>query len=123
MITGVDHQLFIPSLTFLNGFRNNKRGWEIGIGPTFSILKRLDGGEVNGKFYTSDQLSTMGVKDYTKTSKLDNRGSLSLNSALIIAIGRTLKSGKLNIPVNIWASLPNSDGWRLGISLGYNGKK
>jgi hypothetical protein len=65
----------------------------------------------------------MGVKDYTKTSKLDNRGSLSLNSALIIAIGRTLKSGKLNIPVNIWASLPNSDGWRIGISLGYNGKK
>jgi len=123
MITGVDHQLFIPSLTFLNGFRNNKRGWEIGIGPTFSILKRIDGGEVNGKFYTSDQLFTMGVKDYTKTSKLDNRGSLSLNSALIIAIGRTLKSGKLNIPVNIWASLPNSDGWRIGISLGYNGKK
>jgi hypothetical protein len=65
----------------------------------------------------------MGVKDYSTVSKLDNRGTPSLNSALIIAFGRTLKSGKLNIPVNIWGSVPNSDGWRLGISVGYNGKK
>jgi hypothetical protein len=62
-------------------------------------------------------------KDTQASQKLDSRGDAALNSALIIAFGRTLKSGKLNIPVNIWASVPNSDGWRLGISVGYNGKK
>jgi hypothetical protein len=29
----------------------------------------------------------------------------------------------MNIPLNIWASVPSKDGFRLGVSIGYNSKK
>ncbi len=33
------------------------------------------------------------------------------------------ESGKMNIPLNFWASIPTKDGFRIGISVGYNSKK
>jgi hypothetical protein len=39
-----------------------------------------------------------------------------------VAFGKTIKSGKLNIPINAWATIPNSDGFRIGVSFGYNSK-
>jgi hypothetical protein len=122
MITGVDQQLIIPSLTFLNGFRNNKNGWEIAFGPTVSIANKMEGAEYNGKFYNKKDLDKLGIKDYTLEKRVDSRGEIELIGAIVVACGKTIKSGKLNIPINAWATIPNTDGFRVGISFGYNSK-
>lgn len=122
MITGVDQQLIIPSLTFLNGFRNNKNGWEIAFGPTVGIVSKMEGAEYNGKFYSKNDLTNMNITDYKLEKRLDSRGDLQLTGAIVVACGKTIKSGKLNIPINAWATIPNSDGFRIGISFGYNSK-
>ncbi len=123
MITGVDQQMFIPSLTILNGFRNNKSGWEVAIGPSISIGTFKDLAKINGKYYTEDELKKAGITNYELKKTVDSRGTSSFTSALVIGFGKTLKSGKMNIPLNFWASIPTKDGFRVGISVGYNSKK
>ena len=120
MVTGVDQQMVIPSITLLNGFRDTKRGWEIAIGPAISVASYRDLAYVNGKYYTSDQPESAG-HELKKT--LDSRGDLQFTSALVLALGKTFKSGKMNIPVNLYATIPTRDGFRIGISVGYNSKK
>ncbi len=123
MVTGVDQQLVVPSFTILNGFRNNKSGWEIAIGPSIGVATFQDLAFVNGKYYTKQELDKMGVKDYTLKKTLDSRGTSEFTSALVLAFGKTLKSGKMNIPLNLWATIPTHDGFRIGVSIGYNSKK
>lgn len=122
MITGVDQQLIIPSLTFLNGFRNNKNGWEIAFGPTIGLVSKLDGADYNGRFYSKKDLQTMNITNLKTEKRLDSRGDLELTGAIIVAFGKTIKSGRLNIPLNFWATIPNNDGFRIGLSFGYNSK-
>ncbi|MES2728462.1 MAG: hypothetical protein V4643_15240 [Bacteroidota bacterium] len=122
MITGLDQQLLIPSLTFLNGFRNNKNGWEIAFGPTVSIVQRMEGADYNGKFYSKKDLDIMGAKGYSLEKRIDSRGDVELTGAIVVACGKTIKSGRLNIPINVWSTIPNNDGFRIGISFGYNSK-
>lgn len=123
MLTGVDQQMVIPSLTILNGFRNNKHGWEVAIGPSISIAPYSDLANVNGKYYTKNELVKNGMGNYEVTKTLDSRGTAQFTSALVFAIGKTLKSGKMNIPLNVWGTIPTSDGFKMGISVGYNSKK
>ena len=123
MITGVDQQLVIPSITILNGFRNNKHGWEVAIGPSISVASYKDLALINGKYYTEDELKKAGITTYDLNKTVDSRGQSEFTSALVIALGKTFKSGKMNIPLNIWASVPSNDGFRLGVSIGYNSKK
>ena len=123
MVTGIDQQMFIPSLTFLNGFRNNNSGWEIAIGPSIASSTKLTGAEYNGKFYSESKLNEMGVKDLTMEKRLDSRGNFTLTSALVIAIGKTIKSGKMNIPINFYSTIPTKEGFRIGLSVGYNSKR
>ncbi len=123
MLTGVDQQMVIPSLTILNGFRNNKYGWEIAIGPSIGIAPYADLANVNGKYYTQDELINNGLGSHELTKTLDSRGDAEFTSALVFAIGKTLKSGKMNIPFNIWATIPTREGFKMGISVGYNSKK
>lgn len=123
MITGIDQQLVVPSVTFLNGFRNNQYGWELAIGPSISIATFADVGYLEGKYYTAEELNKMGRGDVATKHRPDSRGDAEFTSALVVALGKTVKSGKLNIPINLWASIPTRDGFRLGISVGYNSKK
>jgi TolB-like protein len=123
MITGVDQQLFIPSLTLLNGFRNNKSGWEIAIGPTLSLAHYAQVANIDGTYYTKPELQNKGLTEVETKRQLDSRGDLDVTTALVVAIGKSFKSGKMNIPVNFWATIPTSDGFRLGVSVGYNSKK
>lgn len=123
MVTGVDQQLVIPSLTLLNGFRNNKTGWEIAIGPTVSLAHYREVAEVNGRYYTESELRSMQITGYTLKKEIDSRGDLDVTSALVLALGKTFKSGKMNIPVNFWATIPTREGFRVGLSVGYNSKK
>ena len=51
----------------------------------------------------------------------DSRGETDITYGFLVAAGKTIKSGKLNLPVNIYA-VPGKNGIRFGISMGWNGK-
>jgi hypothetical protein len=123
MITGVDQQMFIPSITILNGFRNNKTGWELAIGPSIGLGSYTKMQKVNGVYYTEDELSKMGLPTKDSEDVLHKDGITKFTSALVFGIGKTVKSGKMNIPVNLWVTIPTNEGFRVGISVGYNSKK
>ncbi len=123
MISGLDQGYFIPSVSLLHGLRSNVNGWEFAFGPTFNILPIARG-------YYDENNEWQLQKDWEKKNKgipvpyetkerLDSRGDYRLNSAFILAIGRTFKSGKLNIPVNAYV-IPGKNGFRFGVSLGFN---
>jgi hypothetical protein len=122
MITGIDQQLFIPSLTIMNGFRDNFKGWEIAFGPTFSFIRSREWAE--GSDGTLYDIGTPGVQapdDATIYDRLDSRGFPALTSGFIIAFGRTFKSGHMNLPINGYV-IPSNNGARFGISFGFNAK-
>ena len=122
MITGIDQQLFIPSLTIMNGFRDNFKGWEIAFGPTFSFVRSRKWAE--GSDGTLYDIGTFGVEapdDATIYDRLDSRGLPALTSGFIIAFGRTFKSGHMNLPINGYV-IPSNNGARFGISFGFNAK-
>ena len=128
MITGLDQGQFIPSITLLNGLRNNTNGWEFAFGPTFSLSKYSDG-------YINDQnqfiVSSTGPLSLEQEaaslgksieSKPDSRGITQINYGFLFAAGKTIKSGKLNLPINLFV-VPGKNGLRFGISMGWNGKE
>jgi hypothetical protein len=123
-ITGLDQGLAIPGFTFLNGIRGNKRGWELAIGPSFNVVQVDNGFYLpNGDWITKDQWSQSPYFQTIPTpnfrERLDSRGDIKLTSSFIVAIGKTLRSGNLNIPVNAFF-IPARSGVRFGISVGYN---
>jgi hypothetical protein len=122
MIGGLDQQMFIPSLTFLNGFRNTRTGWEVAIGPTFSLATYSRMGRVGDTYYMESDLKKLGYTDVQVRNTLNANGTVSLGTSLIVGVGKTIKSGKMNIPINVFGTIPTKEGWRIGISVGYNAK-
>jgi hypothetical protein len=122
MVTGFDQQMVLPSITVMNGFRNNVSGWEVAIGPSFSLAAYTKVANVDGQILTEEDLLARNIKADTKR-KLDSRGLTEITSALVIGFGKTVKSGKLNIPMNMWCTIPTNEGFRMGVSIGYNAKK
>jgi TolB-like protein len=121
MVTGIDQGLFIPSLTLLNGLRNNVNGFEFGIGPTFAISTRSKG-------FIDSNNNWVKINDENKTPegadteyRLNSSGNPYLYTGLVLAVGKTVRSGKLNIPMNVYA-VPGRQGWRFGFSFGFNAK-
>ena len=127
MVTGLDQGYFIPSATILHGIRSNISGWEFAFGPTFNLVQSATGyyDENNNwqlQNYWSDQPQNQGKDNpYTLTDRLDSRGNYSLHTAFVLAAGRTFKSGKLNMPINVYV-IPGRDGFRFGLSVGFNAK-
>ena len=122
MVTGIDQGLFIPSFTVMNGLRNNINGLEFAIGPTFAISSRSKGyitstGEWS-KITDTNKAPTSADVEY----RLDSKGDTYINTGLVLAAGKTIRSGKLNIPLNVYA-VPGRNGWRFGFSFGFNAKK
>lgn len=124
MFTLVNDQKISPSLTILNGIRSNLGGWEFACGLTFSINRKISG------YYDSNN-NWVTERDWEPTDtetrpdfiyRFDNRGRNYLAGGFIMAIGKTFRSGKLNLPVNLYVN-PGKDGVRLGVSFGFNGKK
>jgi hypothetical protein len=110
---------FIPSLTLMNGFRFNKTGWELGLGPVFRGVKTARGyWDDNDEWHLESELDP-GNNDVYIEEALDNRGTSKISTGLIIAVGRTFHSGYLNMPVNIYFS-PKKDGNVVGLSFGFN---
>ncbi len=123
-VSGFNQNVFIPSITVMNGFRNNKHGWEIAFGPTFALVCKADGYfDAEGKWHLEMDYKDTSVKNpYRIEKRLDSRGGYELQAGFIVAVGKTFKSGKLNIPVNMYV-VPSKDGIRVGASFGFNAKR
>ena len=59
---------------------------------------------------------------YSIENRLDSRGTTELSTGLVIAVGKTFRSGYLNIPVNAFFA-PRKDGSTVGIMIGFNIQK
>lgn len=117
-ITGLDQGLFIPSLTVLNGLRHNLSGWEFALGPTFRISQEAEGSMQNGKFVLKSDRDPSGT-NYVK--RIDSRGDPTINTGVVIALGKTFRSGRLNLPVNFYY-VPGKDHQQFGLSFGFNAR-
>jgi hypothetical protein len=125
-VSGFTQNIFIPSLSVMNGFRYNKWGWEVALGPTFNLNKVAKGYyEIEGNKSSwkreSEYVGEPSLKP-KMSSRSDSRGDLELNTQFIIAIGKTFRSGRLNMPVNAYV-VPDKKGTRVGLTLGFNVKK
>jgi hypothetical protein len=127
LITGLDQGFFIPSFTLLHGLRSNIDGWEFAFGPTFGFMPFTYGyfdGDKNWHLeheWYNDPANYDVPNPYKSQYRIDRRGTYKLNTGFVLAVGRTFKSGKLNIPVNAFAT-PSKYGWKFGVSFGFNAK-
>lgn len=135
MIGGLENGKMIPSFTFLNGFRFSKSGWEIGFGPSFRVIKKANGfydthnylKDGEGEWHLTNEYNQEYFNDtlipqtnpYEIVSRLDSRGIPKLSTGLVIVVGKTFRSGYLNIPVNAYVS-PRKEGTFLGLTMGFN---
>ena len=117
-ISGLEAGNFIPSISLMNGFRFNKSGWEIGLGPIFRLAKTAEGyWDEDGKWNLAVDMPEGA--SYDLIYGIDNRGDYKLSTSLIIAFGKTFRSGYLNVPVNIYY-VPKKDGSTIGLIFGFN---
>ena len=96
LVSGLESNRFVPNITLLNGLRNNNSGWEFAFGPTIDVTRTVDG-------------------------QLDSRGTFGVSTALVFSVGKTVKSGEMNFPINAYL-IPPKDGtsFRFGLSMGWN---
>lgn len=125
MITGIEQGLFIPTVSILHGIRDNKTGLEFAFGATIGLSKMEYGYFDNGQWKlqnefvqdTSSLVSNSPPMDW----RLDSRGEYRVYVGFIAAAGFSLKSGTLNIPMNVF-TVTQRDSFRLGVSVGINGR-
>ena len=118
-INGLESGNFIPSFTFLNGFRFNNSGFEFGVGPIFRLVRMAEGyyDEDDNWVYMRRQVNVDPNIDIEEV--IDNRGNLKPNIGLLVAVGKTFRSGYLNVPVNLYFS-PRKQGSVIGVTFGFN---
>jgi hypothetical protein len=117
-LNGLESGYIIPSLTFMNGFRFNKYGFEFGLGPVIRVVQTAEGYfDDQDKWHLAKELPE--GSDYTLEHAMDNRGEYGVSTGLIIAIGKTFRSGYLNMPVNLYFS-PRKEGNIVGLTVGFN---
>jgi TolB-like protein len=120
-LTGLDQQMALPSLTFINGFRSTVNGWEFGFGPSFRLRRSSEGfyrTAENGDrtWHLSDE--ALAYENPDKFERLDSRGNTRVISSWVWGVGKSFRAGNMNIPVNIYV-VPDNDGWLFGFSMGY----
>ncbi len=141
-VSGLEQGLFIPTLSILNGFRHKKWGIEIAFGPTFGIAEKGKGfydkegiigeeGEWHLKenweeeakehdYVDSSNKPRSIPNDYYVKLRRDSRSNDYYPTfSWIWAVGKTFRSGSLNIPVNAYVS-PSNKGWYVGVTVGFN---
>lgn len=123
LISGLDQGMAVPSITLLNGLRNNRNGFEFAFGPTISFIEAADGYyDANDQWILASDWETLYPDNAppTLTTRMDSRGNkVQLRSGFVFALGWTIRSGKLNIPINVFV-VPNKSASRFGLSVGYN---
>ncbi|MCF8238593.1 MAG: hypothetical protein K9I85_10585 [Saprospiraceae bacterium] len=120
LITGFDQGKFFPSVSLLNGLRESRHGWEMALGPLFSLTK-----EATGYINELDEfvVNKPVPEGFKKTTRVDSRGDYTIKSAFILSVGKSFRSGNLNLPINVFY-IPGKEGnHRFGISVGYNTKR
>lgn len=124
IFTLVNDQKIIPGITILNGIRSNKNGWEFACGLKFSVSKKATGFyDANNNWIIASDYDANTMDPNPKwTERFDSRGDSYLSGGFVLALGKTFRSGKLNLPVNFYIN-PGKDGIRFGASFGFNGKK
>jgi len=124
IISGMDQRRFIPSLNILHGMRNTKNGFEFAFGPNFSIIREAEGFyDATGKWILrSDWNPSIHPANPEFVDRLDSRGYGKIATGMVFAVGKTFRSGNLNIPVNVFV-LPAKDNTRFGFSVGFNARK
>lgn len=123
MLTGLDQGKAIPSITVLNGLRENRLGLEFAFGPTFLMTRRAEGfydAANEWRLANTWNTSVNGPNPYPIIKRLDSRGSLGISTGFIFAAGKTFRSGRLNIPINIYIRPNSREGSQYGISFGFN---
>jgi TolB-like protein len=127
-ITGLDQGRVVPSVSILNGLRHNKIGWEFAFGPIFIMNKQAKGfyDEINGGEWILEEDWIRSHADaptpYPVVKRLDSRGKIGVSSGFLFGLGKTIKSGRLNIPLNAFV-IPAKDGTRIGFSVGFNASR
>ena len=126
-ITGLDQGRAIPSLALLNGMRSNKSGWEFAFGPIFFLTKEASGyydeenvWHLQNEWYENNPEGP--ENPYPIVKRLDSRGTQQFGTGFLFGVGKTFKSGRLNIPVNAFF-IPDNAGHRFGLSVGFNASK
>lgn len=137
-VSGMEQGLVMPSITVLNGFRFGAKGWEFAFGPGFGIVKESRG-FFDDKGLLGEKGNYISQKDFEQTAQyqensdvsaidpsynfstfhLDTRGVSRLNTSFVVGVGRTFRSGALNIPVNVFYSARKKGGF-VGVSVGFN---
>ncbi len=127
MITGLDQGKIIPSLTILNGLRENRLGLEFAFGPTFLLTKKAEGyydKDNNWKLKSEwDNVAEKKPNPNAIVTRSDSRGEYALGSGFLFALGKTFRSGRLNIPVNAYVRPDYRNGNQYGLSFGFNARK
>ncbi|MFY0601898.1 MAG: hypothetical protein JXR03_19645 [Cyclobacteriaceae bacterium] len=117
-INGLESGQVIPSITFLNGFRFNKSGFEFGLGPVIRVVKTSEGYYQGDNWIPLDDIIEPPINVKVE-ERIDSRGIMRPSIGLIVGFGKTFQSGYLNIPINIFFS-PKKDGSIVGVTLGFN---
>lgn len=118
MVAGLDQNRFVPSFTVMNGIRSNNTGLEIAFGPIFEITRMANVFQYEGTWYLQDDYPS-GITPDNISERLDSRGNIKLTTSWVWAVGKTFRSGYLNIPVNAYFSA-KKNGWVTGLSFGFN---
>lgn len=124
-ISGIEHGAFIPSVAILHGVRSNKSGLEFAVGPLFVVSKRAEGFyNDNGRWIRLDDYKEKLTPEQEDkvSNEIDKRGGFHLDGGLVIAIGKSIRSGNVNFPINFFTVL-KKDSPRIGFSMGFNTKK
>lgn len=128
MISGMDQGRIIPSFSFLNGLRNNRTGWEFAFGPTFNITRLANGfyfdkeNDGTKEWYLQSDQHLFQDQQLIIEKRPDSRGTYSATAGFLFAFGKTFKSGRMNIPLNMFI-VPGRNGCRFGLSFGWNGRE
>ncbi len=107
MLVGIEQKMFGASCSFYTGLRDNKTGFDFGLGINVIIA--------NKGTYTDDWGNPI-----LGSESLKKDGDPRLDYNIMFSFGKTFVSGKLNIPVNFQFTLPNKYGFFMGVSTGFN---
>jgi len=122
MVTGLDQGKIIPSFSILNGLRDNRLGIEIAFGPTFILTSKAKVYQQDGAWHLEDEWKGSTPNPNPITTQMDSRGTPKINAGFIFAVGKTFRSGRLNIPVNVYMRPDYRNGSQYGISFGFNAR-
>ncbi len=122
-ITGLEQSLFLPTVNVLHGLRHNIHGYEVAVGLSLGATPQAKGFyDDAGNWNLEGDWTGEESNPFPIEQRLDRRGDLRFSSGLVIAAGKSFKSGRMNIPVNVFV-VPSPIGMRYGISVGFNSRR